>query len=94
MSIESARFFIKRMKNDEDFAKRITACKDAEERRAVALEEGYEFRTDEFKIAEMVVELEDQDNEAAWEKARTGCFYDRPEEDEDNSSCSGIYVLH
>lgn len=94
MSIESARFFIKRMKVDEDFAKKITACADAQERNTVARDAGFDFNPDELKIAEMIVELEEQDNEKAWEKARTGCFYDRTDEDYEDDACMGVYVPH
>jgi predicted ribosomally synthesized peptide with nif11-like leader len=35
MSIESAKAFLERMKTDEDFAQKVTACKDAETLRSL-----------------------------------------------------------
>ncbi len=96
MSNESARYFLKRMKSDEDFAKKITACKDAEERNAVARDAGYEFTPVELKIGQMLVDMEEMEGlEEDWERIRTGCFYDRgDDDDEEESLCAGIYIPH
>lgn len=48
MSIESAKAFIERMKTDEDFTKKVTACKDAATRMALAKAEGYEFSSEDI----------------------------------------------
>lgn len=49
MSIEAAKSFIERMKTDEEFAKKVTACKDAEARMAVVREAGFDFTAAEIK---------------------------------------------
>ena len=49
MSIESAQAFIERMKTDEDFAKNVTECKDAEARITYVKEAGFEFTLEEVK---------------------------------------------
>lgn len=49
MSIEAAKSFIERMETDEKFNKKITACKDPEERMALVKTEGYDFTKDEIK---------------------------------------------
>lgn len=51
MSMEDAKSFIERMKTDEEFAKKVTAAKDAEERMAVAREAGFNFTTSEINEA-------------------------------------------
>ncbi|MEQ8168683.1 MAG: Nif11-like leader peptide family natural product precursor [Candidatus Eremiobacterota bacterium] len=48
MSIEAAKAFIERMKTDEDFAKKVAACKDAETRKAFVKNEGFEFTLEEL----------------------------------------------
>lgn len=47
MSTESAKAFIERMKTDEDFAKKVGECKDAEARMSFVREAGYTFSPDE-----------------------------------------------
>jgi predicted ribosomally synthesized peptide with nif11-like leader len=49
MSIESVQLFIERMKTDEDFAKEITACKDAGKRMEFAQQAGYIFTPEELR---------------------------------------------
>jgi predicted ribosomally synthesized peptide with nif11-like leader len=52
MSIESAKAFMERMQTDNDFAKKIMACKDWETARPLILGAGYEFTLDEFKTVQ------------------------------------------
>jgi predicted ribosomally synthesized peptide with nif11-like leader len=59
MSIESAKSFIERMKTDEAFAKKVTACKDAEERSAFVQEEGFDFTASELREAGTVLSDDD-----------------------------------
>jgi len=49
MSIESAKTFVEKMKNDEDFRKKVTECKDNEARKAHVLKEGFDFSVEELK---------------------------------------------
>ena len=48
MSVESAEAFVKRMRTDEDFAKKVMACKDAGECRTLANLHGYSFTENEM----------------------------------------------
>jgi predicted ribosomally synthesized peptide with nif11-like leader len=59
--MESAKAFMERMKNDEDFRKKVTECKDNEARKAFVLKEGFDFAVDEMK--EEIGELTDEDLE-------------------------------
>ena len=59
MSLESAKQFIERMKNDTDFAKQVTACADAQERMALVKTEGYEFTQEE--IGQIKEQLSDEE---------------------------------
>ena len=43
MSVESAQSFIENMELDEEFAKKVTACQDVEERTTVVLEACFDF---------------------------------------------------
>ena len=43
MSTASAKAYVKKMKTDKAFAKRINACKDAAERRKLVKAEGFDF---------------------------------------------------
>jgi len=59
MSIESAKAFIERMKTDEEFAKKVTACKDSDARLALIKGDGYDFTPEE--IAELRGKLSDDE---------------------------------
>ena len=48
MSIESARAFIDRVTTDEEFAKKVHACKDVDDRFAFLKAEGFDFTTEEI----------------------------------------------
>lgn len=61
MSIHSAKNFIERMKTDEDFAKKVIAFKDSEERLAFVKMEGFDFTSDE--INQTAGELSDEELE-------------------------------
>lgn len=56
MTIESAKAFVERVKNDEEFAKQIAGAKSREERAEIAKAEGFDFTPEEGKV---VVETED-----------------------------------
>jgi predicted ribosomally synthesized peptide with nif11-like leader len=47
MSIESAQAFLERMKTDEEFAKKVSECKDAESGVAFVNEEWFDFTKEE-----------------------------------------------
>ena len=49
MTIESAKAFIERMKNDKEFAKKVKECKDTEERMEFVKAEGFDFTREEIK---------------------------------------------
>jgi predicted ribosomally synthesized peptide with nif11-like leader len=59
MSIESARLFIEKLKNDQEFAQKALACTDAEERMRFEREAGFDFTASELKMAGQ--ELSDND---------------------------------
>ncbi len=59
MSVESAKACIARMKTDEDFAKRVGECKDADTRIAFVRAAGYECTTDEIRT--LVGEMSDDE---------------------------------
>jgi len=60
MSIESAKSFIEKMKSDDEFAKKVVACKNAGERMTFVKEVGFEFTPKE--IQEVSGELNDKSN--------------------------------
>ena len=49
MSRPSAEAFLKRMKTDSAFARRVTSCKDQKARAALVKGEGYDFTNDELQ---------------------------------------------
>lgn len=49
MSIESAKSFFERIKTDEEFAKKVKECKDAEARMAFVKAAGFDFTVEEIK---------------------------------------------
>ncbi len=51
MSIEAVKLFFNKMKTDEDFAKKVTECKDAETRMAFVKKSGFNFTAEEIKGA-------------------------------------------
>lgn len=50
MSIESAQAFIERMKNDEEFNKKVMECKDSNGFSSFAKAAGYDFAPEEIKL--------------------------------------------
>lgn len=48
MSVESAKACMERIKTDEDFAKKVMECKDAEARIVFVRTAGYDFTAEEF----------------------------------------------
>jgi predicted ribosomally synthesized peptide with nif11-like leader len=61
MSIESAKACMERIKADEDFAKKVMECKDAEARMAFVRAAGYDFTTEE--VSPLVGEIQDDELE-------------------------------
>ncbi|MFC1679197.1 Nif11-like leader peptide family natural product precursor [Elusimicrobiota bacterium] len=59
MSLESAKAFIERLKTDEDFAKKISACKDGKARMELVKAEGFNFSSAEIKEATSGLSAED-----------------------------------
>ena len=49
MSMKSAQLFIARIKNDEDFARKVRECRDAEGRMAFVRQEGFDFTAAEIR---------------------------------------------
>ena len=49
MSVESAKSFMEKIKTDEEFAKKVKECKDAEARMAFVKAEGFDFTVEEIK---------------------------------------------
>lgn len=59
MSIESAKKFLERLNTDEDFAKKVTAFKDADARMKFVKSEGFDFTAEE--ISSLKRELSDEE---------------------------------
>lgn len=71
MSVESAKEYIERMKNDEMFAKRVIGCKSAGERSKLVRSAGFDFTKDE--IESLKGELTDDDlNRTIFQESRLG----------------------
>lgn len=51
MSIESAKAFIDRMKTDENFANKMSECKDVETLLSLVESEGFDFTSAEISLA-------------------------------------------
>ncbi len=49
MSLESAKAFMEKLKSDEAFRSKVAACKNPEERLALAKQEGFTFTSEEFQ---------------------------------------------
>lgn len=64
MSIESAKLFIERMKTDENFAEKISLCKDEQDRSIVLKEEGFDFTALELSEAGTILSDDDLDGVA------------------------------
>jgi predicted ribosomally synthesized peptide with nif11-like leader len=65
MSLESAKSFIERMKNDEDFRKKVVECKSSEARKAFALKEGFDFSVHDLKACTGELSEEELNNVSA-----------------------------
>ncbi len=64
MSIESAKLFIKKIEIDEEFAKKVIACKDAQERKTLIQKAGFDFTASELMEAGTVLSDDDLDDVA------------------------------
>ncbi|MBP2635590.1 MAG: Nif11 domain [Firmicutes bacterium] len=53
MSVEAPRAFIEKMKTDEDFAKKVTECRDAKAWMTLAKEIGLDVMVDDITVADM-----------------------------------------
>jgi predicted ribosomally synthesized peptide with nif11-like leader len=62
MSIESAKACMERIKTDEDFAKEVMECKDAEARMAFVRAAGYDFTREE--VSPLLGEMRDDELDA------------------------------
>lgn len=71
MSIESAKAYVEKFKADGEFAKKVMACKDKEERKAFVKEAGFDFTAEEIK--QVGTELSDSELDAV---AGGGCLVD------------------
>ncbi len=57
MSIESAKQFVKKMQDDDNFAKSFFACSDPEERTAFIKDNGFEFTKEEIDEAKEGIDV-------------------------------------
>lgn len=73
MSIESAKAFIDRMNTDEEFAKKVTACKDAGTRMAYIKDEGFDFTVAEITTVKGELSDEELDLVAGGKETWLGC---------------------
>lgn len=48
MSVASAKAYVEKIKTDEEFAKKVKACKDADERMAFVKKAGFDFTVEEI----------------------------------------------
>lgn len=71
MSVESAKAFIEKVKNDEEFAKKVIECKDAEGRMTLAKDAGFNFTAEEIK--ELGGELSDSELDVVAGAGRCRC---------------------
>uniref|UniRef100_A0A7C4AGZ3 Nif11-like leader peptide family natural product n=1 Tax=Fundidesulfovibrio putealis TaxID=270496 RepID=A0A7C4AGZ3_9BACT len=55
MSIESAKAYMQRMREDPDFRKRVNQCEDPDANWTFLRESGFDFDIDEFKLAQKEV---------------------------------------
>jgi len=69
MSIESAKAYVERMKNDEEFRKKVLACTDAKARMELVKAEGFDFTESDIKVVAAVI----SDNELG--KAAGGVWW-------------------
>lgn len=82
MSVEQARAFIEKVKNDEQLQNRLVEAQDTESKLEITKKEGYEFSVDDYK--EAAEELSDADLEQLAGGKRYGechvndysCFFD------------------
>jgi predicted ribosomally synthesized peptide with nif11-like leader len=51
MSMESAKAFVERMKTDEDFRKKVTELKNADERMRYVKKAGFDFTKEDIELA-------------------------------------------
>ncbi len=51
MSLESAKKFVEKLQNEDDFAKSFFACTDLEDRKAFIKDNGFEFTKEEIDEA-------------------------------------------
>ncbi len=61
MSIESAKAFMERVVNDEDFRKEVGEIATAEERMAFVTAAGFDFTKDELKNVQEKMQLTDEE---------------------------------
>lgn len=59
MSLESAKSFMERMKNDEDFKNKVVECKDSEVRMKYVQEAGFNFTAEDMELAGAELSEED-----------------------------------
>jgi len=59
MSMESAKLFVERMKNDEDFRNIVNECKDNETRKAFVSEQGFDFTGEDIELVKAELSEED-----------------------------------
>ena len=50
MGIESAKAYLERMRNDEEFRKKVLVCTDAKSRMALVNAEGFDFTEEDIKV--------------------------------------------
>ncbi len=72
MSIESAKAFIERMKTDEAFAGKVTACANAQARMAQIKAAGFDFTGEEIGAVKRELTDEELGNIAAGDKKDEG----------------------
>lgn len=73
MSIESAKAFLDRMKTDEEFAKKVIACKNADTRMAYIKNEGFDFTVAEINTVKDELSEEELDLVAGGGDSWLGC---------------------
>ncbi len=78
MSIESAKAFLERVKNDEDFRKEVEGQASAEERIKFVKAQGFDFTKDEIREVRDSLGDDELDTVAGGDCGGLCCGYDYP----------------
>jgi predicted ribosomally synthesized peptide with nif11-like leader len=75
MSLEQAKAFMEKVKNDEDLAERLSEAQKIESKLQIAREVGYEFNEEEIKRAIEEHSEDELQNVVGGRVSTDGCFF-------------------